>query len=78
MYFLFTSLLNTILGVTLATIIHPGDPNLVKNVVQDPRERKQSSALDSLLDLGRNILADNIFQATFEQVCNMSVFTFYL
>lgn len=86
-FFTVTSLFNTILGVSLATLIHPGNPNIKKPITHIHQERQQTSALDSLMDLGRylcrswsflsiswiycefrNVFAENIFQATFEQV----------
>ncbi|XP_050504556.1 excitatory amino acid transporter-like isoform X3 [Diabrotica virgifera virgifera] len=65
--FFISSALNALLGTVLAIIIHPGDPGLnisLENAIED---KKGSSVLDSLLDLGRNIISDNIFQATFQQ-----------
>lgn len=67
-YFLITSVINAILGVILAICIHPGDPGMKNNFDQVIEESRSGSVLDSLLDLGRNIIADNIFQATFQQV----------
>ncbi|XP_065167492.1 excitatory amino acid transporter-like isoform X3 [Atheta coriaria] len=66
-YFLCTSVANAILGVTLVTIIHPGHPGLKEALGDGNENRGATSMLDSLLDLGRNIVADNIFQATFQQ-----------
>lgn len=55
-YFLLTSLLNTMIGVTLGTLIHPGDPSLLKKQPTPvPSTRQQSSPLDSILDLGRSV-----------------------
>lgn len=67
-YFLATSLLNAILGTTLALIIHPGNPNMEEAAV-DPalNKAKTVSLMDSVLDLGRNIFPDNIFQAALQQ-----------
>uniref|UniRef100_A0A182S9E1 Amino acid transporter n=1 Tax=Anopheles maculatus TaxID=74869 RepID=A0A182S9E1_9DIPT len=72
-YFLTTSLLNAILGTTLALIIHPGNPT-TDDAVQPELLRdtpltkaKTVSLMDSVLDLGRNIFPDNIFQAALQQ-----------
>uniref|UniRef100_A0A182JWX4 Amino acid transporter n=1 Tax=Anopheles christyi TaxID=43041 RepID=A0A182JWX4_9DIPT len=72
-YFLTTSLLNAILGTILALIIHPGNPT-AEGAVQPELLRdtplnkaKTVSLMDSVLDLGRNIFPDNIFQAALQQ-----------
>lgn len=55
-YFLLTSFLNTIIGVALGTLIHPGEPSILKKQLAPlPNTRQQSSALDSILDLGRSV-----------------------
>ncbi|XP_050077445.1 excitatory amino acid transporter [Anopheles maculipalpis] len=72
-YFLTTSLLNAILGTSLALIIHPGNPTTDDAVQTDllrdtPLSKtKTVSLMDSVLDLGRNIFPDNIFQAALQQ-----------
>ncbi|XP_049823798.1 excitatory amino acid transporter isoform X2 [Aethina tumida] len=67
-YFFLTSVINAVLGVMLAVLIHPGDPGLKPlDDTHTTNSRKSVSVLDSLLDLGRNIVSDNIFQATFQQ-----------
>ncbi|KAL3267924.1 hypothetical protein HHI36_007063 [Cryptolaemus montrouzieri] len=69
-YFLITSVINAILGVILAVTLRPGDPDLklgLYEISEYQEPKSTSSVLDSLLDLGRNIFADNIFQATFQQ-----------
>ncbi|XP_053672499.1 excitatory amino acid transporter [Anopheles nili] len=69
-YFLSTSLLNAILGTVLALTIHPGNPN-ENSVVRDHSAKenraKTVNLMDSVLDLGRNIFPDNIFQAALQQ-----------
>ncbi|CAG9858133.1 unnamed protein product [Phyllotreta striolata] len=67
-YFISTSMFNALLGVVLGVTLHPGDPGLGVSSIAEGNERKTSSVLDSILDMGRNIAADNIFQATFQQV----------
>ncbi|XP_072394050.1 excitatory amino acid transporter 2-like [Diabrotica undecimpunctata] len=66
-YFFLTSTFNSLLGVILAITIHPGDSGIENQVIKGISEKTYSSMLDSVLDLGRNLIADNIFQATFEQ-----------
>ncbi|KAJ8676740.1 hypothetical protein QAD02_012527, partial [Eretmocerus hayati] len=65
-YFILTSLLNAILGVTLVLLIHPGNPDLRDSIA--PLEQLRTvNILDSLLDLGRNMFPENLFQAAFQQ-----------
>lgn len=59
-YFLTTSLLNAILGTTLALIIHPGNPTAESTahteLLRDTmplNKAKTVSLMDSVLDLGR-------------------------
>ncbi|XP_076655750.1 excitatory amino acid transporter 2 isoform X2 [Halictus rubicundus] len=65
-YFILTSLLNAILGVILVLLIHPGNPGIRKSKATSQNGRAVN-ILDSLLDLGRNMFPDNIFQAAFQQ-----------
>ncbi|XP_021703849.1 excitatory amino acid transporter isoform X1 [Aedes aegypti] len=67
-YFALTSLLNAILGTTLVLLIHPGDPRMHEAMVEySVSGGKTVSLMDSILDLGRNIFPDNIFQAALQQ-----------
>ncbi|XP_065342648.1 excitatory amino acid transporter isoform X2 [Cloeon dipterum] len=65
-YFLLTSLFNAALGVALALIMHPGDPE-TKRILGAGTEHREVNILDGFLDLGRNIFPDNLFQAAFQQ-----------
>ncbi|CAO1311165.1 unnamed protein product [Diamesa serratosioi] len=65
-YFGATSLFNAILGICLVTLIHPGDPGMHSNM-ENVANTKSLNLMDSLLDLGRNIIPDNLFQAAFQQ-----------
>ncbi|XP_051153466.1 excitatory amino acid transporter isoform X1 [Leptopilina boulardi] len=65
-YFILTSLLNAILGVSLVILIHPGDPGLKESIAPSTQARAVN-ILDSLLDLGRNMFPENLFQAAFQQ-----------
>lgn len=67
LYFLCTSVFNAILGVVLVTAIHPGNAGLKEALGSGTETREASSMLDSMLDLGRNLVSENIFQATFQQ-----------
>ncbi|XP_058795428.1 excitatory amino acid transporter isoform X2 [Phymastichus coffea] len=65
-YFVLTSLLNAILGISFVLIIHPGNPGLREPISPSANDRVVN-ILDSLLDLGRNMFPDNLFQAAFQQ-----------
>ncbi|XP_055642272.1 excitatory amino acid transporter isoform X2 [Toxorhynchites rutilus septentrionalis] len=67
-YFALTSFLNAVLGITLVLLIHPGDPKLHEAIAeQSASGGKTVTLMDSILDLGRNIFPDNIFQAALQQ-----------
>ncbi|XP_065093309.1 excitatory amino acid transporter [Ochlerotatus camptorhynchus] len=67
-YFALTSLLNAILGTTLVLLIHPGDPRMHEAMAEySVASGKTVTLMDSILDLGRNIFPDNIFQAALQQ-----------
>lgn len=51
-YFILTSLLNAILGVALALLIHPGNSGM-KDSNAISTHARAVNILDSLLDLGR-------------------------
>lgn len=71
-YFLITSLCNAAFGAFLAVTIHPGDAS-IKTALQDDvgelsldfSDRK-NTLLDNFLDLGRNIVPNNVFTSFFE------------
>eukprot|EP00088_Acartia_fossae_P066856 TRINITY_DN8307_c0_g1_i1.p1 TRINITY_DN8307_c0_g1~~TRINITY_DN8307_c0_g1_i1.p1 ORF type:complete len:522 (+),score=142.21 TRINITY_DN8307_c0_g1_i1:372-1937(+) len=64
-YFITTSLLAALVGLVLVIIVHPGDPLTRADLGQGQQEEKKVSILDNFLDLGRNTLPDNLFQAAF-------------
>ncbi|CAG9859990.1 unnamed protein product [Phyllotreta striolata] len=65
--FFLTSCFNSLLGVLLAVLIRPGHINVGISVGDAVGNNEKASVMDSLLDLGRNVISDNIFQATFQQ-----------
>ncbi|XP_055839850.1 excitatory amino acid transporter isoform X1 [Episyrphus balteatus] len=65
-YFAATSFFNALLGIGLVLLIHPGDPGMHNNADRSA-DNKAANLLDSLLDLGRNVFPDNLFQAAFQQ-----------
>ncbi|XP_026489449.1 excitatory amino acid transporter isoform X1 [Vanessa tameamea] len=67
LYFILTSMFNAFLGILLAMLIHPGQPDLREDSIAAFENKRDHSILDSLLDIGRNIFPDNIVQAAFQQ-----------
>ncbi|XP_072938921.1 excitatory amino acid transporter isoform X2 [Epargyreus clarus] len=67
LYFVLTSMFNAFLGIVLAMLIHPGQPDLRDDHIGLIQNKRDHSILDSLLDIGRNIFPDNIVQAAFQQ-----------
>ncbi|XP_016944968.2 excitatory amino acid transporter isoform X1 [Drosophila suzukii] len=65
-YFASTSFFNAALGIALVLLIHPGNPDL-HNADDRSSDRRAVNLLDSLLDLGRNVFPDNLFQASIQQ-----------
>ncbi|CAJ0603797.1 unnamed protein product [Cylicocyclus nassatus] len=65
LYYLFTLFLATALGIFLVLAIHPGDPRL--KATKENVETNKISALDTFLDLIRNMFPENLVQATFER-----------
>ncbi|XP_058452906.1 excitatory amino acid transporter [Malaya genurostris] len=67
-YFALTSLLNAVLGTSLVLLIHPGDSSVHETMSEFTGSGgKPVTLMDSILDLGRNIFPDNIFQAALQQ-----------
>lgn len=65
-YFLLTSSFNAAFGIFLVLLIHPG--TVKSGEIQQSRPTMNSiSILDSMLDLGRNLVPDNLVQAAFQQ-----------
>ncbi|KAK6752642.1 hypothetical protein RB195_003824 [Necator americanus] len=65
LYYLTTVFLATILGIFLVLLIHPGDPRLSSGLAI--AETNKISAMDTILDLIRNMFPDNLVQASFER-----------
>ncbi|XP_075225867.1 excitatory amino acid transporter 2-like isoform X3 [Lycorma delicatula] len=66
-YFVATSAINVCLGMILVLTIHPGDPGIHDKNTPQTIDVKRISVIDGFLDMGRNLVPDNIFQAAFEQ-----------
>ncbi|XP_050428088.1 excitatory amino acid transporter isoform X2 [Adelges cooleyi] len=66
-YFVLTSVFNVCLGLTLGLLVHPGNPNLRGTNATSFSGPKKMQIMDGFLDMGRNLLPDNLFQAAFQQ-----------
>lgn len=70
-FFCTTSLFNSILGTLLVVMIRPGEITAHEKMVDHVNASGINAAgttglLDSILDLGRNVIPDNLFQAAFQ------------
>ncbi|CAD6194199.1 unnamed protein product [Caenorhabditis auriculariae] len=68
LYYLTTATLATILGIFLVTVIQPGDPSIKGDHLAHVDNDNNVSAMDTFLDLVRNMFPENIIQATFARV----------
>ncbi|XP_060529905.1 excitatory amino acid transporter 2 isoform X2 [Cylas formicarius] len=66
-FFLFSAC-SALLGVLFAIVIRPGVKYSTEITSNQTSFDTKQSVMDGFLDLGRNIFADNIVQATFQQV----------
>lgn len=70
-YFFVTSTACVAFGITFALLLHPGDPSIkanMKNAKLAVLEERKNTLLDNFLDLGRNIIPNNVFSSFFETV----------
>lgn len=65
-FFLATSLLAACVGLVLVVTIHPGTSEIKETIGNGNQIEKKIDMLDNFLDLGRNVIPDNLFQATFQ------------
>jgi len=72
LYFLTTSLISACVGLALVLAVHPGDSSLKESLGAGDTEAKKTSILDTFLDLGRNLVPDNLFQAAFQSAYSES------
>lgn len=65
-YYLTTVIIASCIGVAMVFLFHPGDPDMRSHRPEDVviREDNNISALDSILDLIRNMFPQNIVEAT--------------
>ncbi|CEF71369.1 Excitatory amino acid transporter 2 [Strongyloides ratti] len=67
LYYLTTTALATITGIILVLVIHPGDPTIKNDIKVTGATHGNINPLDTFLDLIRNMLPENIVQATFQR-----------
>jgi len=65
-FFIITSLLSACVGLVMVIIIHPGDHQTKALLGSGTTEEKKIDMIDNFLDLGRNLIPDNLFQAAFQ------------
>ena len=71
LFFILTSLLSAVVGLCLVVAVHPGDPDTkaeINTTTTNLLVGKKGDIMDNFLDLGRNLVPDNLFQAAFETV----------
>ena len=61
-YFLSTSLLSSLVGLAFTVAIHPGSPKVKAVLGEGTTSERRVELVDNFLDLGRNLIPDNIFQ----------------
>lgn len=65
-YYFSTTILAAILGITMVTTIHPGDPSILVGGSRPSKEpAEEPQILDALLDIIRNMFPDNLVMASF-------------
>ena len=65
-YFLSTSLLSSLVGLAFTVAIHPGNPKVKELLGEGTTTERRVELVDNFLDLGRNLIPDNIFQAALQ------------
>ena len=65
-YFLSTSLLSSLVGLAFTVAIHPGNPKVKAVLGEGTTTERRVELVDNFLDLGRNLIPDNIFQAALQ------------
>jgi len=65
-YFILTSLLSACVGLVLVLAVHPGNPEVKTLLGSGTTEEKKIDITDNFLDLGRNLIPDNLFRAAFQ------------
>ena len=71
LFFIITSLISALVGLGLVVVMHPGNPDTKVDMVEVENSNlasKKGDIMDNFLDLGRNLIPDNLFRAAFETV----------
>jgi len=66
-YYMSTTVLAVILGIILVSAIHPGRPGTSDDEITKVGESRNVTAVDTLLDLARNLFPPNLVQACTQQ-----------
>merc|ERR1711997_435617 len=66
-YYMSTTVVAVILGIILVSTIHPGQPGTEGDEPTKVGESRNVTAVDTLLDLARNLVPPNLVQATIQQ-----------
>jgi len=67
-YYMSTTVIAVILGIILVSVIHPGRPGVKgEEEITKVGESRNVTAVDTLLDLARNLCPPNLVQATIQQ-----------
>jgi len=67
-YYMSTTVIAVILGIILVSVIHPGRPGVEgDDEITKVGESRNVTAVDTLLDLARNLCPPNLVQATIQQ-----------
>ena len=65
-YFLSTSLVSSLIGLILVLAIHPGSSETKHLLGEGSTKQRNLDLVDNFLDLGRNLIPNNVFQASME------------
>ena len=65
-YFLSTSLIASLVGLILVIAIHPGSSETKELLGAGSTKQRNLDLVDNFLDLGRNLIPNNVFQASME------------
>jgi len=65
-YFLSTSLVSSLIGLILVLAIHPGSSETKQLLGEGSTKQRNLDLVDNFLDLGRNLIPNNVFQASME------------
>ena len=71
LFFILTSLISAVVGLGLVVMMHPGNPDTKADMAlaeDNSLASKKGDIVDNFLDLGRNLIPDNLFRAAFETV----------